>query len=441
MRSRYILGVAVAALAVLPIGVGAHTIHVPLDQPTIQDGLDAADTGDTVLVAADTYTGALNRNLDFAGKGITLLADSRFVAVIDCEGAGRAFHFHSGEDTTAVVHSFTIMNAAADSGAGVMCRAGASPRFLYCRFEGNAATDQGGGVCCIGGAPVFRSCEFEGNNVSGGTGEHGGGIACVGESSPTLAGCVFAGNSSASSGGAAYSHRSDPTFTNCSFLANSSVYGGGGVYGVSSGSPTVTDCVFTGNTGSQGGAIYTQSCPATVTRCTFSEHAYRAVCFLYNTSIGNVSDCTFVDNVSHFHCFDSANAAVSNCTFVGSSATGGGVTMNEASPTFENCIFALSTNGPAAHCDGGAETPSFVRCVLYSNAGGDELCGSVSDTLHRNPLFCDAAGGEFDLCEDSVCAPGNNVWTELIGAWDVGCPPCGSPVESATWGVIKGLFR
>jgi predicted outer membrane repeat protein len=441
MRIGHVLAVTAVVLAVLPLAVSAYTIRVPFDQPTIQQGLDAADTGDTVLVAADTYTGPLNRDLDFAGKGIALKADSRFAATIDCEGLGRGFHFHSGEDTIAVVESFTILNAAADSGAGVMCRAGSSPRFIYCRFADNTATDRGGGVCCIGDAPVFRICEFDGNSASIGAHPYGGGIACIAGASPALDSCVFVGNTSTNVGGAAYSHSSTPTFRNCLFLTNGSTHGGGGVFGVSSGSLTFTDCLFTGNTGSQGGAIYTQSCPATVTRCTFTENAYRAICFLYDTSIGDVSNSTFLDNVSHLHCFDQANAAISNCTFVGSSSEGGGVTMNDASPSFEDCIFALATAGPAVHCDGGAETPSFERCVLYSNAGGDDLCGSVADTLHRNPLFCDAAEQQFDLCADSVCAPGNNVWTELIGAWDVGCPACGSPVEPATWGVIKGLYR
>jgi len=87
------------------------TIHVPADQPTIQDGIDAASNGDTVLVAADTYTGDGNKNLDFGGKAITVRSENGpETCIIDCEGSGRGFHFHSGENPNSVVDGFKIIN-------------------------------------------------------------------------------------------------------------------------------------------------------------------------------------------------------------------------------------------------------------------------------------------------------------------------------------------
>src|SRR5437763_1278627 len=79
------LGVMLVAGA----AIGSATLTVPAAFPTIQAALNAAASGDTVLVANGVYSGPGNVNLDFNGKAITLRsAGGRDACVIDCQSAG-----------------------------------------------------------------------------------------------------------------------------------------------------------------------------------------------------------------------------------------------------------------------------------------------------------------------------------------------------------------
>jgi predicted outer membrane repeat protein len=429
-------------------------IHVPDDQPTIQEAFLVAGDGDTILVAPGAYHGPNNRDIDFAGKAVVLRSLSgQAVTIIDCEGVGRGFYFHTGEDSTSIVEGFTIQYAGADTGAGALCTNGASPEFVQCTFRSNIAAVSGGGVCARASSPIFRFCQFEENDARGNLG--GGAIACLAGAGPAVRGCTFTGNTATNSGGAVCCAGSDPVLSNCSFTGNiAGTTGGGAVFcGVSS-APTLTSCMFEGNFATYlGGAIQTQNSSITVTDCGFFDNTagvgasgIGGALTLHYTSSGHFSGCSFVGNFANVggaaECFDHADATFTNCTFVANTAAYGvAVSANDASPVFENSIMAFSEgSGAVARCLGTA-APSFSKCVLFANAGGNDLCGSVSDTLHRDPRFCDMAEGEFGLCQNSVCAPDNNAWTELIGALDVECGNCESPVEPASWGAIKALYR
>jgi hypothetical protein len=77
--------------------------------------IDVAQTGDTVLVYDGIYTGDGNKNLDFKGKKIIVTSlNGQASTIIDCEGSGRAFYFHSGETPDSVLSGFTIGNGEPD---------------------------------------------------------------------------------------------------------------------------------------------------------------------------------------------------------------------------------------------------------------------------------------------------------------------------------------
>ena len=69
-------------------------------------------------IRVKAWDGSDDHDLDFGGKAITLRSENGpETCIIDCEGAGRGFYFHSAESGETVVDGFTIRNGSAASGA------------------------------------------------------------------------------------------------------------------------------------------------------------------------------------------------------------------------------------------------------------------------------------------------------------------------------------
>jgi hypothetical protein len=118
---------------------------------------------------------------------------------------------------------------------------------------------------------------------------------------------------------------------------------------------------------------------------------------------------------------------------------------NLSSPFIDNTIIAYCPSGEAIRC----AAATLTCCDVYGNAGGDYV-GCIADQLGINgnfsacPSFCDAGGGDFTLCDESPCLPGNHPDGSdcgLIGAWGEGCVCGPSATESATWGSIKARYK
>ena len=283
----------------------------------IQDAIDAAPPGATVLVAPGEYSrggrlrgGTTNRIvLDYP---MTVRASDPDPARTIIRGSGpiggdAVRCVYAGDD--ALLVGFTLTDGATQStgsdgsrGGGAWCEEGSV--LSNCVIVGNSAHEYGGGLC--GGAAV--DCVITANTVQ----VRGGG----GAYRSTLRNCTIAGNSALSQwngrGGGVYECQVD----RCELAANTAVVEGGGAWG-----SDLQDCSVTGNSAdSKGGGTYGGS----ASHCTFSWNSAGFGGGMYQTEAAN---CATMGNTAAYDGGGTAYARLRNCTVIGNSAKrrGGGV--------------------------------------------------------------------------------------------------------------------
>src|SRR5262245_7328211 len=125
---------------ILVVGIAstlkAGVISVPADYGTIQDAINAAAEGDTIVVSPGTYV----EHINFLGKAIVVQSTNLLnpgATTIDAGGAGVAVKFETGEGAGSTLAGFTLTNGNAPAGGGVRVGASANPSIQHCQFEGN----------------------------------------------------------------------------------------------------------------------------------------------------------------------------------------------------------------------------------------------------------------------------------------------------------------
>ncbi|MFH1689757.1 MAG: right-handed parallel beta-helix repeat-containing protein [Candidatus Eisenbacteria bacterium] len=211
------LAAIVTGLLLVTCVLHAAVIEVPGDHPTIQEGVNAAAEGDTVLVDHGTYAGPLNRSISFLGINRCLVSkDGADSTIIDCEQADRAFLFGTGETEASIVDGFTVVNGGGRPfNGGAIYIYGASPTIRNCVFRQNTAADAGA-VLCLYSSSTISDCTFVDNSANS---QFGGALACS-YSSPVVTGCTFSGNA-APAGSAIRMYDSSGSINDCTIVGNS----------------------------------------------------------------------------------------------------------------------------------------------------------------------------------------------------------------------------
>jgi serine protease len=173
----------VASLSLVAVPAPAATIHVPADQPTIQQAINAATNGDTVLVSPGTYL----EHIDYHGKAITIRSTGGPVqTIIDGTNTGLVVEFQSQEGAQSILTGFTIRRGGLDM-------FGASPTITQNIFRDN--TDAFESATALQGnisSAVIEQNTFFAN--TSGTQFSDGVVVFVNDSSPHIINNVFRNN-------------------------------------------------------------------------------------------------------------------------------------------------------------------------------------------------------------------------------------------------------
>lgn len=249
--SRYNVSILSAVVGIVFTTTGyTAVINVPDDIGTIQGGIDAAEDGDTVLVAPGEYRESIN----FLGKNIIVgsrymtTGDWQFVAetVIRPQARGRVVTFANGETEEAEIVGFTLTGGRADTGGGIFCES-ANPCINACLITRNS----GNGIRCSIAGPSISNCTISENNSAGGAG-----IDIQGQAA-------------------------NPVITDCEFLSNTAGFVGGGMHVGWGANATLTRCNFFDNTGGEsegptGHAIGISRSSLTLINCTIGRQRIQA---------------------------------------------------------------------------------------------------------------------------------------------------------------------
>lgn len=410
-----------------------HSLRVPQDFNKIQQAVDAAQSGDEIIVSPGFY----RENVDFLDKNIRLRSpnplDANCVAqtIIDGNDANSCIKILSGQDDSTAVAGFWIQNGRGQFGGGIHVGNSVGPVLMYnyitnntaFKPEGATTGGYGGGIDCrnnsyaevlnntiidnyaeVAGGGVHigpgSSCLIQNNSIleNRTIGEAGGGIYCYNKTTAWIINNEIIGNTAETAyGGGIWVWESPEGIIEDNIIIGNASLGGdgrGGGIGMMRASMLIRNNLICGNRATKGGGVWIQY-----------EGKSKVI---NNTIVGNIADLE-----------------------------GGGIEVawDVNSPIINNII---ANNGPGGIYVKSSGTmpsdPNLIANDLWNNDGGNYL-GDINDltgvagNISADPCFVDAG------CWDSNSTPedpNDDFWVQ--GDYQIGyLSPCrdgGSPDDN-----------
>jgi hypothetical protein len=221
----------------------AEILQVPNRYLSIQEAIDASDSGDTIIVGSGTYR-LYSGNISITKDSITLKSEFG-PAKTKIEGRGNRPVITVVDGSHAVIQGFTITSV----------------------NDPDTRPVQGGGIYCApSSAPTITN-----NVIIGNRAVFGGGIYCAPWSSPMIKNNALSRNSAVQFGGAIFSYMASPSISNNQVFENEASSAGGGLF-CNRDTARITNNIIWKNTAQSGGGISSDRASCTMINNTITQN-------------------------------------------------------------------------------------------------------------------------------------------------------------------------